>query len=115
VKANGNLDLCVLKKADFLEIMENYPSVAFKIRDTIRKRKEEIAKAKQEDEARKAQEVSIRRRNNKPLDAIMNRSAKFFNMSFGSVPSTSNPSLNASSLLGSENVSFKSANSTFES
>ncbi|KAJ3105989.1 hypothetical protein HDU97_007173 [Phlyctochytrium planicorne] len=59
-KAKGNVELCMLKKDDFVQIMDTYPAVAERIRDTIRTRKEQEEKIKAEkarEEARKEEEA----------------------------------------------------------
>ncbi|KAJ3159040.1 hypothetical protein HK101_001143 [Irineochytrium annulatum] len=73
-RAKGNVELCTLKKEDFNSIMDSYPAVADRIRETIKARKdneerlkllkaaEERAKIeKEEEEARKKMFASSRR------------------------------------------------------
>ncbi|KAJ3110373.1 hypothetical protein HDU96_006665 [Phlyctochytrium bullatum] len=64
-KAKGNVELCMLKKEDFVAIMDAYPHVAERIRETIRLRKEQeervkAEKAREEEEAKRKQERSER-------------------------------------------------------
>ncbi|KAI8851252.1 hypothetical protein BC829DRAFT_415497 [Chytridium lagenaria] len=47
-RAKGNVELCMLKKEDFVQIMDSYPHVAERIRETIRLRKEQEERIKAE-------------------------------------------------------------------
>ena len=63
-RAKGNVELCTLRKEDFMQTMDAYPSVASLIRDTIRLRKEQEELARREkaaaEEARKKAEEGSR-------------------------------------------------------
>ncbi|KAJ3209658.1 hypothetical protein HDU67_006021 [Dinochytrium kinnereticum] len=70
-KAKGNVELCMLKKDDFAQIMGSYPHVAELIRETIRSRKEQEEKikadklredARKEEESKKRQDRWTRRK-----------------------------------------------------
>jgi CRP-like cAMP-binding protein len=53
-KAKGNVELCTLRKDDFNLIMDAYPVVAEKIRQTIRERKENEQRVKDQKAAEEA-------------------------------------------------------------
>jgi hypothetical protein len=73
-KAKGNVELCLLRKEDFNIIMDAYPHVAEKIRQTIRERKEHEQRMKDQKAAEESKKEEEEKRGKKQSMSMTTRS-----------------------------------------